>query len=74
MAVHIEESDGIIYIRIQGGKVGRTVQREPDINVDLDSEGGVLGIEIIDAVETTAAQLLAVLREFHLDEKLVLAA
>jgi uncharacterized protein YuzE len=64
---------GVVLIEIREGEVARTKERPGDILVDLDSNGEVLCIEVVGGDHTSAPQLLAVFKEFGLDEKLILA-
>ena len=36
------------YIRVKSGRVSRTVKETPDVFVDLDSKGSLLGVELLD--------------------------
>lgn len=45
-----KEVDGL-YIRIQEKHVARTREIEEGVNIDLDDEGKVIGLEIIGATE-----------------------
>jgi len=57
--------DGFVYIRVQKGKVARTVEPLPEIHVDLDAGGQVLGIEVCGTA--SADELLAVFQQFGLE-------
>jgi uncharacterized protein YuzE len=48
IAIDREADAGYIYLQeIRAGEVEETVPLNEDINIDLDSEGRILGIEIL---------------------------
>lgn len=52
--VRVDMERGIAYIRITDGKVVRTVEddAEPNVWLDLDSEGLLIGIEVLGPIDT----------------------
>jgi len=50
----VDMERGIAYIRIRDGKVARTVEHdaEPNVWLDVDSEGLLIGIEILGPIDT----------------------
>jgi uncharacterized protein YuzE len=40
-----------LYIRLQEAYVDRTVEIEEGVNIDLDDNGKLIGIEVLDATE-----------------------
>lgn len=61
----IEEGNIVMFI-LREGKVARTVEREPDILVDLDAEGKPLLIEFVGARECPVWVAARVFEEFGL--------
>ena len=51
MKIEYDKEVDALYIRIQEKKVARTKEIEEGINLDLDAEGKVIGLEIIGATE-----------------------
>jgi uncharacterized protein YuzE len=51
MKIEYDKEVDALYIRIQEKKVARTKEIEEGINLDLDAEGRVIGLEIIGATE-----------------------
>lgn len=61
----VPESD-IIYLRLRPGKVAKTLERKPEILVDVDENGDVLGVEIVCASATPVVNLFQVFTEFNI--------
>ena len=51
MKIEYDNEVDALYIRIQDKQVCRTQEIEEGVNVDLDENGAVIGLEIIGAVE-----------------------
>ena len=51
MRIEYDKEVDALYIRIQEKKVARTRELEEGINLDLDEEGKIIGLEIIGATE-----------------------
>ena len=51
MKIEYDKEVDALYIRIQEKTVARTREIEEGINLDLDAEGRVIGLEIIGAIE-----------------------
>ena len=51
MKIEYDKEVDAIYIRIQEKEVARTKEIEEGINLDLDNEGKIIGLEIIGATE-----------------------
>ncbi|MBI4684108.1 MAG: DUF2283 domain-containing protein [Nitrospirae bacterium] len=51
MKIEYDKEVDALYIRIQEKKVSHTREIEEGINIDLDSEGRIIGLEIIGATE-----------------------
>jgi uncharacterized protein YuzE len=51
MKIEYDKEVDALYIRIQEKKVARTKEIEEGINIDLDAEGKIIGLEIIGATE-----------------------
>ncbi|HEY3998511.1 MAG TPA: DUF2283 domain-containing protein [Candidatus Xenobia bacterium] len=64
---HIQEGD-IYFIQVREGEVAKTLERKPDILVDLDAQGKVLAIEVVGSSTTPVGALMSVLNEFGLVE------
>lgn len=62
---YVPEGD-IIYMRLNSGKVAKTLCRQPDIHVDLDAEGNVLAVEVVGAHSTPFDAVNRVFEEFFL--------
>ncbi len=46
-----DTSTGALYARLRQGTVARTVAVSDSVNVDVDSQGRVLGIELLDGTD-----------------------
>lgn len=51
MKIEYDREVDALYIRIQDKKVSRTKELEEGINLDIDADGKIIGLEIIGAVE-----------------------
>jgi len=51
MKIEYDKEVDALYIRIQEKKVARTTELEPGINLDIDEENKIIGLEIIGATE-----------------------
>ena len=51
MKIEYDDDVDALYIRIQNKEVFRTREIEEGVNVDLDEQGAVIGLEIIGAAE-----------------------
>jgi uncharacterized protein YuzE len=51
MKIEYDKEVDALYIRIQEKHVARTREIEEGVNIDLDDEGKVIGLEIIGATE-----------------------
>jgi uncharacterized protein YuzE len=51
MKIEYDREVDALYIRIQNKKVSRTKELEEGINLDIDADGKIIGLEIIGAVE-----------------------
>ncbi len=51
MKIEYDREVDALYIRIQDKKVSRTREIEEGINLDIDADGKIIGLEIIGAVE-----------------------
>jgi len=51
MRIEYDREVDALYIRIQDKKVSRTREIEEGINLDIDADGKIIGLEIIGAVE-----------------------
>ncbi len=51
MKIEYDSEVDALYIRIQEKKVSRTKELEEGINIDLDEENKIIGLEIIGATE-----------------------
>ena len=38
---------GCLYLQFSNEKVAKTIQHSPSVNIDLDKNGGVIGIEFV---------------------------
>lgn len=51
MKIEYDQEVDALYIRIQEKKVARTTELEEGINLDIDAENKIIGLEIIGATE-----------------------
>ena len=51
MKIEYDKEVDALYIRLQEKHVNRTVEIEDGINIDLDKNGKLIGIEILDATD-----------------------
>ena len=51
MKIEYDKEVDALYIRIQEKKVARTKEVEEGINLDIDEDGKIIGLEIIGATE-----------------------
>lgn len=51
MKIEYDKEVDALYIRIQEKKVARTREIEEGINLDIDEDGKIIGLEIIGATE-----------------------
>lgn len=65
----MKESD-IFFVQFAEGQVARTIQRKPDIFIDLDRKNRPLSLEIVGMDSTPARQIQKVIREFGLSTQL----
>ncbi len=51
MKIEYDKEVDALYIRLQEKYVGRTVELEEGLNLDLDENGKLIGLEVLDATE-----------------------
>ncbi len=51
MKIEYDKDVDALYIRIQENQVARTQEISEGVNVDFDSEGKLIGLEVIDATK-----------------------
>jgi uncharacterized protein YuzE len=51
MKIEYDKEVDALYIRLQEKYVVRTVQIEEGLNLDLDEEGKLIGLEVLDATQ-----------------------
>lgn len=56
MKIEYDKEVDALYIRIQEKKVSHTREIEEGVNLDIDEEGKVIGLEIIGATERYSLQ------------------
>ena len=54
MKIEYDNQVNAIYIRLQEKYVARTVEIEDGLNIDLDENGKLIGLEVLDATERYA--------------------
>lgn len=54
MRIVYDESNDILYIRLREASVVETDELRPGLFADVDEEGRIVGLEILDAKETIA--------------------
>lgn len=73
MKIEYDNQVDAIYIRLQEKYVTRTVEIEDGLNIDLDENGKLIGLEVLDATERYAlADLFNISTEnLNLENKIV---
>ena len=51
MKIEYDKEVDALYLRLQEKYVARTVQIEEGLNLDLDEEGKLIGLEVLDATQ-----------------------
>jgi uncharacterized protein YuzE len=51
MKIEYDREVDALYVRLQEKYVERTIEIQEGINIDLDKDGKLIGIEILDATE-----------------------
>ena len=51
MKIEYDKDVDALYIRLQEKKVSKTEKIQDGLNIDFDSDGKLIGIEILDATE-----------------------
>lgn len=51
MRIEYDREADAVYIYLQEKEVFRTIEISPGVNVDLDDQGRLIGIEILDATQ-----------------------
>ena len=51
MKIEYDREVDALYTRLQEKYVGRTVELEEGLNLDLDENGKLIGLEVLDATE-----------------------
>ena len=51
MKIEYDKEVDALYIRLQEKKISKTKEIEDGLNIDLDENGKLIGIEILDATE-----------------------
>jgi uncharacterized protein YuzE len=54
MKIEYDNQVDAIYIRLQEKYVTRTIEIEDGLNIDLDENGKLIGLEVLDATERYA--------------------
>ncbi|MEI8173291.1 MAG: DUF2283 domain-containing protein [Deltaproteobacteria bacterium] len=73
MKIEYDNQIDAIYIRLQEKYVTRTVEIEDGLNIDLDENGKLIGLEVLDATERYAlTDLFNISTEnLHLENKTI---
>ncbi len=73
MKIEYDNQVDAIYIRLQEKYVTRTVEIEDGLNIDLDENGKLIGLEVLDATERyTLTDLFNISTEnLHLENKAI---
>ncbi len=73
MKIEYDNQVNAIYIRLQEKYVARTVEIEDGLNIDLDENGKLIGLEVLDATERyTLTDLFNISTEnLHLENKTI---
>jgi uncharacterized protein YuzE len=51
MKIEYDKEVDALYIRLQEKKVARTRELEDGLNIDLDEDGKLIGLEVLDATQ-----------------------
>jgi uncharacterized protein YuzE len=51
MKIEYDKEVDALYLRLQEKYIARTVQIEEGLNLDLDEEGKLVGLEVLDATQ-----------------------
>jgi uncharacterized protein YuzE len=54
MRIEYDKEVDALYVRLQEKYVDRTVEIEEGLNIDLDENGRLIGLEVLDATERYA--------------------
>ena len=73
MKIEYDKQVDALYIRLQEKYVARTLEIEEGLNLDLDEEGKLIGLEVLDATERyTLSDIFNISTEnLILEEKLI---
>jgi uncharacterized protein YuzE len=73
MKIEYDKQVDALYIRLQEKYVARTLEIEEGLNLDLDEEGKLIGLEVLDATERyTLSDIFNIATEnLILEEKLI---
>jgi uncharacterized protein YuzE len=73
MKIEYDKEVDALYIRLQEKYVARTLEIEEGLNLDLDEEGKLIGLEVLDATERyTLSDIFNIATEnLILEEKLI---
>jgi uncharacterized protein YuzE len=73
MKIEYDKEVDALYIRLQEKYVARTLEIEEGLNLDLDEEGKLIGLEVLDATERyTLSDIFNISTEnLILEEKLI---
>ncbi|MBW2040340.1 MAG: DUF2283 domain-containing protein [Deltaproteobacteria bacterium] len=73
MRIEYDREVDVLYIRLQEKYVARTVEIEEGLNLDLDENGKLIGLEVLDATERySLADIFNISTEnLVLEEKLI---
>lgn len=58
MKIEYDSFAKALYIRLQEKKVGRTIEVNEDLNLDLDEKGNLVGIEILNPQDYPLEKIL----------------
>jgi len=68
MSLMIDPIARAIYVRFSTNKVKKTVEPHPEIFVDLDYRGHVIGIEMINPGQVTIREMKNISKQFGIPE------
>ena len=57
--VHYDRASDVLYLGVQKGVEDEFVEVAPGVHVELDADGGVIGVEVLNASKTLAPILRA---------------
>ena len=61
----VDAENKCLYLQFSSNKIKRTVEFDDDTNIDIDSKGHVVGIEIIGSLKSKEPQFIEMAKQYH---------